>query len=182
MKSGRALRVVVALAAVAMVAVLATMLGWSVPRLAALGGGLPFDIRFTGYDHAAAVAFLTRLGPEGRAFYDTVQLRLDTAFPILYFVALSALLAAILGAAGLARPWRTIVAVVVVGVPTALDFAENAGIRDMLRLSPDAVTTEMVARTSFWSTTKWLAALFGIALALLGSAVALARHRKVTNP
>ncbi len=181
MKSGRALRILVGLAAVAMVAVMATMLGWSVPRLVELGGAHPFDVRFAGYGHDDAVVLLTRLGPEGRAFYDGVQLRLDTAFPILYFVALSALLAAILGRAGVACPWRAIVAVVVVGVPTALDFAENAGIRDMLRLAPDAVTAEMVARASFWTTTKWQAAGFGVAVALVGSAVALARHRKVPS-
>lgn len=162
--------------AVAMVAVSATMLGWSVPHLAAYGGGQPFDVRFTGYGHAEAVAFLKALGPEGRAFYDTVQLRLDTAFPILYFVALSTLLGLILGWAGFAGRGRFVVAAVVVAVPTLLDFAENAAIRDMLRLGPDAVTPDLVSWASACSTTKWVTALEGLAIAAAGVIAALARR------
>ncbi len=161
--------------AVAMVAVLATMMGWSVPRLAGFGGGWPFDVRFGGYDHGEAVAFLKALGPDGRAFYDGVQLRLDTAFPILYFVALSWLLAAILGWAGFAGVGRVVVAGVVVAVPTLLDFAENAAIRDMLRLDPEAVTPALVAWASACSTTKWVTALEGLAIAAAGVVVALLR-------
>ena len=162
--------------AVAMVAVFATMMGWSVPRLAGYGAGVPFDVRFGGYGHAEAVAFLKALGPDGRAFYDTVQLRLDTAFPILYFVSLSMLLGLILGWAGFAGRGRFVVAAVVVAVPTLLDFAENAAIRDMLRLGPDAVTAELVSWASACSTTKWVAALEGLAIAAAGVVVALARR------
>jgi len=169
-------RIALVACAVAMVAVSATMLGWSVPHLAGYGGGQPFDIRFTGYGHAEAVAFLRTLGPEGRSFYDTVQLRLDTAFPILYFVALSWLLAAILGWAGFAGRGRVLVAVVVVAVPTLLDFAENAAIRDMLRLGPDAVTPDLVSWASACSTTKWLTALEGLAIAAAGVVAALLRR------
>ncbi|MDK9695104.1 MAG: hypothetical protein OEL76_01785 [Siculibacillus sp.] len=168
--------------AVAMVAVSATMLAWSVPHLAGYGGGQPFDIRFTGYDHGEAVAFLKALGPDGRAFYDTVQLRLDTAFPILYFVALSWLLAAILGWAGFDGVGRVVVACVVVAVPTLLDFAENAAIRDMLRRAPEAVDADLVARASWYSTRKWSMALVGLTIAALGVAVVLLRRRARTTP
>ena len=170
------LRILLVASAVGMVVVFAAMMGWSVPRLAAYGAGVPFDVRFTGYGHADAVAFLKALGPEGRAFYDGVQLRLDTAFPILYLVALSWLLAAILGWAGFAGRGRVVVAAVVVAVPTLLDFAENAAIADMLRLGPDAVTTELVSWASACSTTKWVTALEGLAIAAAGVAAAVARH------
>lgn len=168
--------------AVGTAVVAATMLGWSVPRLVGLGGGQPFDVRFTGYGHAEAVDFLRALGAEGRAFYDTVQLRLDTAFPILYFVALSWLLAAILGWAGVGAPARVLVAIVVVAVPTLLDFAENAAIRDMLRRAPDAVDADLVARASWYSTRKWSMALVGLTIAAIGVAVALLRRRARTTP
>jgi hypothetical protein len=168
--------------AVGTAVVAAIMLGWSVPRLVALGGGQPFDVRFTGYGHAEAVDFLRALGAEGRAFYDTVQLRLDTAFPILYFVALTWLLTAILGWAGMGTPARLAVAVVVVGTPTLLDFAENAAIRDMLRLAPGAVTAELVARASWFSTRKWSLALFGLTIAGIGVAVTLLRRRARATP
>ena len=169
-------RILLLACAVAMVAVFATMMGWSVPHLAGFGGGLPFDVRFGGYGHAEAVAFLRALGPEGRVFYDTVQLRLDTAFPVLYLVSLSALLGLIFGRAGFAGAGRFWIAGIVVAVPTLLDFAENAAIRDMLRLDPEAVTPALVAWASACSTTKWVAALEGLAIATAGVVVALARH------
>lgn len=169
-------RILLAACAAGMVVVFATMMGWSVPRLAGYGGGVPFDIRFTGYGHAEAVAFLKAIGTEGRVFYDGVQLRLDTAFPLLYFVALSWLLATILGRAGFTGAGRVVVACVVVAVPTLLDFAENAAIRDMLRLGPDAVTPDLVSWASACSTTKWLTALEGLAIAAAGTVVAVARH------
>ena len=170
------LRILLVACAAAMVAVFATMMVWSVPHLAGFGGGLPFDVRFTGYGHAEAVEFLRALGADGRAFYAGVQLRLDTAFPVLYLVSLSTLLGLIFGWAGFAGRGRFLVAVVVVAVPTALDFAENAAIADMLRLGPDALTADLVSWASACSTTKWVAALEGLAIATAGVAVALARH------
>lgn len=170
------LRTILVACAVAMVAVSATMLGWSVPRLVAIGGGQPFDLRFFGYDHAEAIAFLKALGPQGASFYANVQLRLDTAFPILYFVSLSWLLASIFGWAGFAGIGRVIVACIVVAVPTLLDFAENAAIREMLRLGPDAVTPDLISWASACSTTKWLTALEGVTIAAAGAVVALARR------
>jgi hypothetical protein len=176
------LRVLLVACAVAMVAVAATMLGWSVPRLVALGGGQPFDIRFFGYGHREAVDFLTALGPDGRAFYDTVQLRLDTAFPILYFVSLSWLLASILGWAGVGAAARIAIAIVVVAIPTLLDFAENAAIREMLRLSPDAIGADLVARASWFSTRKWIMAAIGLTIAGVGVVVALLRRGRRAAP
>ena len=170
------LRILLIACAVAMVAVSATMLGWSVPHLAGYGGGQPFDIRFTGYTHAEAIAFLKALGPEGAAFYAKVQLRLDTAFPLLYLVALSWLLAAILGWAGFVGRGRVVVAVVIVAVPTLLDFLENAAIAEMLRLGPDAVPPDLVSWATACSTTKWVTALEGLAVAAAGVVVALARR------
>ena len=172
---GMTLRMVLIACAVAMVAVSATMLGWSVPHLAGFGGGQPFDVRFTGYTHADAVAFLRAIGSEGAAFYAKVQLRLDTAFPLLYLVALSWLLASILGWAGFAGAGRGLVAVVIVAVPTLLDFAENAAIAEMLRLGPDAVTPDLVSWATACSTTKWVTALEGLAVAAAGVLVALVR-------
>jgi len=170
------LRILLVACAVAMVVVFATMMGWSVPRLTGYGGGQPFDVRFTGYGHAEAVEFLRALGVDGRAFYAGVQLRLDTAFPVLYFVSLSALLGLIFGRAGFGGRGRYLVAAVVVAVPTLLDFAENAAIRDMLRLGPDALTADLVSWASACSTTKWVAALEGLAIATAAVVVALARH------
>ena len=170
------LRILLVACAVAMVAVFATMMGWAAPHLAGFGGGLPFDIRFFGYGHAEAVDFLRRLGPEGASFYADVQLRLDTAFPILYFIALSWLLASILGWAGFAGVGRVVVACIVVAAPTLLDFAENAAIREMLRLGPDAVTADLVSWASACSTTKWLTALEGVTIAAAAAVVALSRR------
>jgi hypothetical protein len=48
-------------------------------HLTRLAGGLtPFDIRLRGYNYAEARAFLEALGAQGRAYYASPELILDT--------------------------------------------------------------------------------------------------------
>lgn len=169
-------RLVFTVLATATLGLLAVMLFWSLPHLGPATEGRVFDLRFTGYGHDEAVAYLKALGPAGRAFYDEVQLQLDTAFPILYLATLSALLGAILDWAGFTGRVRLFVAFVVVAIPTLFDFAENAAIREMLHLDPAAVGPELVARASFDTTMKWATAAIGLAVAAGGVAFAVVRH------
>ncbi len=56
-------------------------------HLTSLAGGLtPFDIRLKGYSYAEARAFLEAIGKEGRAYYASPELILDTFYPPLYAV------------------------------------------------------------------------------------------------
>jgi hypothetical protein len=93
------------------------MLVWSLPRLRDLSGGLdPFDLRFFGYDSAAARALLAALGPAGRSFYLTVQQGLDTAFPALLAMTLA------LAYALLAPPTAARVLTLIAVAAAALDY------------------------------------------------------------
>ncbi len=130
----------------ATLAVYATMIFWSIPRLVEAAGGLPtFDMRPGGYDLEQARDFLAALGPEGRAFYEDVQLRLDTIYP--------AMMAATLGI-GLFWLWRGLSPALgaglaaVAGAAAVCDYFENGAIRTMLEAGADGITPGMVASAS----------------------------------
>jgi hypothetical protein len=56
-------------------------------HLTHLAGGLtPFDIRPKGYGYAEARAFLEAIGEEGRRYYASPELVIDTFYPALYAV------------------------------------------------------------------------------------------------
>lgn len=98
---------------------------WALPRLSGPTGPI-FDLRFAGYDHAAADALLQDLGPEGRGFYLSVQQRLDWVFPALLGLTLVLWVRGVAGA-GLARGLGLIAL-----VGAGLDYAENLVVRRML--------------------------------------------------
>jgi hypothetical protein len=50
------------------------------------GGLLPFDIRPKGYNYTEARAFLEAIGEQGRAYYASPELLIDTFYPPLYAV------------------------------------------------------------------------------------------------
>lgn len=168
--------VIVALTS-AMVVLFATMHLVTIPRLRDMAGGLaPFDLRFLGYDRADAVALLRALGPEGRAEYARVQLRLDDVFAPLYGVTLSLALAEILGRAGLGRALAFLLAFALVLPAAGFDIAENTAIAELLRRPPDTLDAAAVAEASFRTTTKWGFAALGGIVALAG--IFLANHRR----
>ena len=69
---------------------LAMVLG-TLPALEAQAGMMPFDLRPTGYSTDTALALLRALGAEGRFYYLTRQLPLDTLYPALMALTLSSL-------------------------------------------------------------------------------------------
>jgi hypothetical protein len=111
-------------------------------HLTRLAGGLtPFDIRLRGYSYAEARAFLEAIGEQGRAYYASPELVIDTFYPPLYAVS-----------RGLALWWLTMPGrireaplllsaryafIVVPIVMATLDVIENACILVMLRSWPD---------------------------------------------
>jgi hypothetical protein len=112
-------------------AVYLVMILWSLPKIADWAGGLlPFDMRPLGYSPEEARAFLAALPAEGRAFYQTVQHRLDLIYPGLF--ALSLILAfrrLAPGAQGMA-----LAAVAITGA--GFDYAENAAVEALLSGEP----------------------------------------------
>ena len=129
------------------------MLTVTLPHLSALAGGVPvFDLRPGGYDHAAAVSILSALGTAGAQYYEQVQHRWDTAFPILLGVTL------VYWTLVAARRWRRhglplagwmvglLVALTV--AETAADLGENLAVAAMLSLVPAEPTVAQVALAS----------------------------------
>jgi hypothetical protein len=56
-------------------------------HLERLASGLtPFDIRSRGYSYAEARAFLEAIGQQGRRYYVSPELVIDTVYPPLYAV------------------------------------------------------------------------------------------------
>lgn len=145
--------------------VYAAMAVWSLPRISDAAGGLmPFDLRPFGYTETEAREFLRRLSDDGRAFYLTVQHRLDLAFP--------ALLAATLVWTAFRLPppgWRAVRWVLIgaaVGGMVA-DYLENAAVAAMLSAAPDAVAVGQIATASRWTVLKSLGATLAMSLGVV---------------
>jgi hypothetical protein len=136
--------------------------------LTSLAGGLtPFDVRLRGYSYAEARAFLEAIGKQGRAYYASPELVIDTFYPPLYAVS-----------RGLALWWLTMpgrvreaplplkVRYALVAVPilmASLDLVENGCIAAMLWTWPD-LSHGLVKVSSVATRVKIVAGVFTEAL------------------
>ncbi len=151
------------ISASAAIALYLVMVTWSLPHLGALAGGVPvFDMRPTGYTPHEAAAILDALGEEGRDFYRAVQLRLDTVYP--------ALLALMLSAAFLRLfPRPVAMALSLVAVAAAgFDYLENAAVAEMIAAWPDGFGDALAARASRWSVLKASTTTLALVAFLIG--------------
>lgn len=155
-------------------AVYGVMMAWSIPVLTEDAGGLTvFDLRPGGYSYDEARAFLRALSPEGVDFYETVQHKLDTAYP--------ALLALTLGWSMLRLspsswgPFRYLLAAT--ALPGMIfDYWENRDVSAMLASGPDGITPQMVSAASWHSQAKAASSTVAMLL-LLGLIVLWALRR-----
>lgn len=161
-------------------AIYAAMALWSLPRISDAAGGLmPFDLRPFGYTETEAREFLHRLSDDGRAFYLTVQHRLDLAFP--------ALLAATLAWTAFRLPppgWRAVRWVLVVAAIGGMvaDYSENAAVAAMLSAAPDAVAAGQIATASRWTLLKSLGATLAMSLGVVLLARAITARIRTRQP
>lgn len=162
MKGERLIAVVALIALVFTLAFWAVILLGTMPHIRAAAGGLePFDLRFTGYSTEEARRFLAALGTEGRSFYRTIELILDSIFPMVYASTL-ALIGVLLVSGrfacrrlpgGLCRAAPVVLAFLAM----ALDYRENHLLSKMLDRGPEAVGDHLVAAASLMTVTKWIA-------------------------
>jgi hypothetical protein len=133
-------------------AVYAVMILWSLPTISeAAGGSTPFDLRPGGYSFEEAVAFLTALSAEGRAFYLNVQHRFDLVYPPLLSATL--FFAIFLLAPANWGVWRIVLAIT--ALPSAVfDLLENNAVANMLNLQIEGITPEVVAAANRWTVLK----------------------------
>lgn len=160
-----------------------TIVLWSLPTVAAAAGGLaPFDLRPGGYSFEEVQAFLAALTPEGAAFYDQVQHRLDIFFPALIaltiYFAIAALLPRSLGG------WRFVLAAPAL-LLAPFDWIENAAVGEMLQAGAEGVTTGMANAASGWTQAKSLmttVVMSALLLLLIWKAgTAFARRRRLSQ-
>jgi hypothetical protein len=137
-------------------------------HLTHIAGGLtPFDIRPRGYSYHEARAFLEAIGEQGRRYYASPELVIDTFYPPLYAVS-----------RGLALWWLTVpgrireaplplkVRYALIAVPilmASLDLFENGCIAVMLWTWPD-LSHGLVEVSSFATRLKIMAGVLTEAL------------------
>ena len=178
-------RLVVALLVLS-VALWAVLSFVTVPHLQQLAGGLaPFDARLRGYGYEEARALLLALGVEGRAYYLSPELVLDTIFPPLY-AAFGVLALWWLTMPGRLRDGAVPIAlrVTLVAFPVAelvFDGVENVCIARMIWRWPD-LSPGLVSVASLATRLKFVAAALTlislVVLAAAGAARAISRPRK----
>jgi hypothetical protein len=147
-------------ATIAAIVVYIVMLAVTQPHLAALAGGEPiFDMRPFGYDFGIAQEILQRLGSNGALYYETVQHRLDFAFPILLVLALIFwLIAAARRWQGYGLPLSSVglgFILLIAIIACAADLGENAAVSAMLAVGPDSLTQGMVNTASTFTMAKF---------------------------
>jgi hypothetical protein len=160
----------------------------TVPQLQQLAGGLaPFDVRPRGYGYEDAQALFIALGEEGRAYYLSPELALDTIFPPAY-AALGVLALWWLTMAGRvcdeAMPiaWR----VTLVALPVAefvFDGVENISIAKMIWTWPD-LSGGLVHVASLATQLKFAAAALTLIFLVIAAATAAWRaiSQKIRAP
>lgn len=162
-KKGRVIFIwFVATQAIYLVMVLVTL-----PRLAALAGGLhPFDLMPRGYDYSHAQDFLAAIGAGGRRYYLSRQIPLDLIYPAMFMITYSGIWLWLYEKSGLTSGFTRVFAGLPV-IAALADYLENTLIVAMLVKFP-ALSAALVDYASLATVTKSVAtAGYFIALACL---------------
>ncbi|WP_299921070.1 hypothetical protein [uncultured Pelagimonas sp.] len=133
-------------------------------HIQAISGQVPFDMRPIGYGPKEATALLESLGVEGREYYLSRQITLDTLYPVMLALTLSA---AILWFGRHLPNKRLIHIGVALSTGCALlDYTENLGIVAMIWSWPE-VSVVLVYAVSTVTILKSVATTLAVALVLL---------------
>lgn len=150
------------------------ILPWAAARLAAYSGGGPSIALNVGVAPADLAAALDALGPDGRTFYALFLLTGDVAWPLVYALFLSTLLAWLF-ARGLppASPLHRLIMAPLLAL--AADYAENIGLLALILAFP-ARLDGIAQLTSLFQVIKW--SLIGVSglLVVVGALLAVLRR------
>jgi hypothetical protein len=147
------------------------MINVTLAHLEAVSGHVPFDMRPMGYSATEAATLLDALGTEGRAYYLSRQILLDTLYPVLLALTLIASICWL----GRRTPNSRLVRIgIAFSVGSALfDYIENLGIAAMIWSWPE-VSAPLVVATSAATILK---SAFTTAAVLLTVLVGVCRAR-----
>lgn len=140
------------------------MINMTLANLEAISGLIPFDMRPLGYSHAEALTLLSALGADGRAYYLSHQIPLDTVYPALLALTLMGAICWI----GQRLPSRTLVrAGVALSLgAAAFDYAENLAICAMIWNGPSP-SVSLVFAASAATIAKSVLTSLAVSLTLL---------------
>lgn len=167
----------VAAALAANLALFALMIFGTLAHLSGLADGAePFDLRPLGYTVGDARSLLALLGEEGRAYYASAQLALDSIYPATYALSRALLLLwlTVPGRSSVTMPrgWRYAM-LVLPACAAGFDYFENARIAAML-LHGANVDPTLVASASLATQAKFLLMMLtDVLVVLLGLRAAL---------
>ncbi|MEJ6477910.1 MAG: hypothetical protein QNL92_04435, partial [Octadecabacter sp.] len=142
------------------------MINVTLAQIESIAGQLPFDMRPFGYGPTDAISLLGALGVEGRVYYLTHQIPLDTLYPAMLALTLVAAICWF----GQRMPNSKLVGLgIILSVGAALcDYAENLGIMAMILSWPDisiplvyAASTATIFKSALTSLAVLLALLIG---------------------
>lgn len=144
------------------------MIKVTLAHIESVSGHIPFDMRPLGYGPAEAEALLNALGSEGRTYYLTHQIPLDTLYPAVLAVTLIATLLWI----GQRIPESRLVRVgIALSASSALfDYLENLGIVAMIWSWP-GIPAPLVYAASSATIAKSLVTTLAVLAVLLASVV-----------
>ncbi|MCF2904199.1 hypothetical protein L0666_04300 [Octadecabacter sp. CECT 8868] len=140
------------------------MMTVTLAHIQAVSGQVPFDMRPTGYGPTEATALLEALGAEGREYYLNRQITLDTLYPGMLALTLSATILWF----GRRLPNRRLIHIgVALSIGSALlDYTENLGIAAMIWSWPE-VSVLLVFAVSTFTILKSVATTLTVALVFL---------------
>ena len=166
-------------------ALYALMMFGTLAHLSGLAEGAePFDLRPLGYTVGDARSLLALLGEEGRAYYATAQLALDSVFPATYALSRGLLLWWLTMPGRLAttmpRGWRFAM-LALPALAAGFDYFENARIAAMLVRGAD-VDPALVASASLATQAKSLMSLLTEALVVVIGVRAVLHWRRAQVP
>lgn len=145
-------------------AIYVLMISVTLAHIEAISGQVPFDMRPLGYHPKDAATLLKALGPEGREYYLSYQISLDTLYPAM----LALTLIASFGWFGRRMPGSKLVrSGITLSVGCALfDYLENIGIVFMIWSWPE-VSIALVYAASTATIIKSALTTLAVLLALL---------------
>lgn len=157
------------------------MIAWSLPNISMSAGGLvPFDMRPSGYSFEEAVTFLSAISDSGREFYLNTQHLLDSSYPALLAITLSVGLIKLLP-----RYWGWCLAAIAI-LAGCFDYLENAVVAEMLSISLERLTPELVTSGSNWTVAKSIstsvASLVLLIFLVMRSVVWMKNRKSKANP
>ena len=122
------------------------MINVTLAHIGTVSGHVPFDMRPFGYGPTEAATLLEALGVEGRAYYLSHQIVLDTFYPAMLALTLIATICWL----GQRMPNRKLVRVgIALSVGSALfDYIENLGIVAMIWSWPDSAVSLVYAAST----------------------------------